>query len=231
MKVNLIVAMCRNNGIGYAGQIPWHIKTDLHYFAKLTKGAGKNAVVMGSNTWQSLPQGGGGLKGRDNLVLSARKQFDLLHHDHTMKTFKTLAELDQFIGYQSYEEIWVIGGAQIYQQFLELDRINKCYITYIDRAFECDAFFPAIDLMPRWREVEKTSIYDKTYDCQVDFLVYKYIDENDEAAHNEAAHNEAAHNEAEHNEAKHNEAEHNEAKHDEAEHVAEEKGSTPPQDF
>ena len=173
MKVNLIVAMCRNNGIGYAGQIPWQIKTDLHYFAKLTKGAGKNAVVMGRKTWQSLPQGGGGLKGRDNLILTSSKQFDHYTADEqNLKTFKTLAELDHFISYQPYEEIWVIGGAQIYQQFLELDRINTCYITYIDRAFECDTFF---ELMPCWREVEKTSIYDKTYECQVDFLVYKMI--------------------------------------------------------
>ena len=46
-KINLIVAMCKNNGIGIEGKIPWHIEADMKYFSKMTKGDGLNAVIMG----------------------------------------------------------------------------------------------------------------------------------------------------------------------------------------
>jgi dihydrofolate reductase len=142
---NLIVAMCKNNGIGYKGTIPWHIKEDLQYFSKLTKGQAqaqqaqaqprqqaKNAVIMGSNTWKSLPKGAMGLNGRDNLVLSkASQHFDIYaNHEHLIKTFDSCEALERFIEKTSeYDEVWVIGGAQVYEQFLSSNKIKKCYVT------------------------------------------------------------------------------------------------------
>jgi len=102
MKFNLIAAVCRNNGIGYKGDIPWHIKADLQYFSKLTKGNGKNAIVMGHNTWLSLQQHGfsNGLSGRDNFIFSHKQRFtevsaignNLIH----LCTFKTTIFLKVF---------------------------------------------------------------------------------------------------------------------------------------
>ena len=74
MSFNLILSMCRNNGIGLKGKLPWNIPQDLHYFAKLTKGDGNNAVIMGSNTYNSLNKVDG-LPGRDNLILSSNSEF------------------------------------------------------------------------------------------------------------------------------------------------------------
>ena len=181
--------MCKNNGIGYKGTIPWQIKEDLLNFSKLTRGQApasasasasapepvKNAVIMGSHTWKSLPTGAMGLKGRDNLVLSrASQRFDIyVNCEHLIKTFPSMEALDRFINYSvEYDEIWVIGGAQIYQHFLSSNKIKRCYITYIDRAFECDTFFPALDLT-QWMEVERRSGYNSTYDCAVDYVVYE----------------------------------------------------------
>ena len=92
MKFNLIVAVCRNNGIGYSGTLPWHIKNDLRYFSKLTKGDGTNAVVMGHNTWKSLSvqvRDRIGLQGRDNFVLSSSNRFDILIHHPTRASCST----------------------------------------------------------------------------------------------------------------------------------------------
>ena len=65
---NIIVAMCDNNGIGYKNSLPWKNSEDLKRFAKLTKGNGNNAIVMGRKTWESLPYKP--LKGRYNIVIS-----------------------------------------------------------------------------------------------------------------------------------------------------------------
>ncbi len=170
--------MCQNNGIGYKGGIPWNIQEDLQYFSKLTKGKmppANNAVIMGSHTWKSLPQGGMGLKGRDNLVLSqASQQFDIyVRGDYLIKTFPSVEAVERFITHSvKYDEVWVIGGAQVYEQFLSTNKIKKCYITYIDRAFECDTFFPALD-MSQWTEVERRRDYNATYACAVDYVVYE----------------------------------------------------------
>jgi dihydrofolate reductase len=171
---NLIVAMCKNNGIGSNGKIPWYIKKDLQHFAKLTKGKGNNAVIMGNNTWKSLPGGEGtGLKDRDNFVLSSTASADL-KRDETIKTFKTIADLDTYLSTpeNNYETIWVIGGAQIYKQFLAADKINTCYVTYIDKEFDCDTFFPILD-ETQWQETDRNDSYEIDYGCVVSYSVYK----------------------------------------------------------
>jgi dihydrofolate reductase len=66
----------------------------------------------------------------------------------------------------------VIGGAQIYKQFLEQGKIDKCYVTYIDEDFYCDAFFPELD-KTEWREIERLDTYDKTYECSVNYIIYE----------------------------------------------------------
>jgi dihydrofolate reductase len=170
--------MCHNNGIGLKGQLPWQISQDLKYFAKVTKGDGLNAVIMGNKTWQSLPipkNKPRGLPDRDNFVLSCRDQFDMLiHNNHLMKTFQSVADLETYLTKNAvYEEVWVIGGANIYKQFLDAGKIQKCYITYIDADFDCDTFFPDLD-MTEWQEIERTDSYDTTYECNISYVVYEH---------------------------------------------------------
>jgi dihydrofolate reductase len=176
MRYNLIVAVCRNNGIGNKGQIPWHLPQDLQYFSKLTRGDGLNAVIMGNTTWKNLPIPTGkpkGLPRRDNFVLARMDSFDMvLNHDHLMKTFKTIDELETYISrHDIYEDIWVIGGETIYKQFLERGNVQKCYVTYIDADFDCDTFFPVLD-STEWKEIERTESYDTGYQCSVIYSVF-----------------------------------------------------------
>ena len=70
MLFNIIVAMCNNNGIGKNNSLPWHYKEELIHFSKMTKGNGNNAIIMGKNTWNSLPK---------NLYLKENTIFYLLH--------------------------------------------------------------------------------------------------------------------------------------------------------
>lgn len=170
MSYNLIVAVCRQNGMGWQGRLPWQIKREMDYFTQLTKGDGNNAVIMGRKTWESLPKL---LTDRDNLVLSTTAKAHSAAKAHNAKFFASFDAIDAYLAENDYyEDIWIIGGAEIYQHYLATNKINKCYITYIDKDFECDTFFPPLD-MTRWKAVA----YEKVYDiCELDYVVYERID-------------------------------------------------------
>lgn len=182
MNINLIVAMCKNNGIGFQGKIPWTIESDMRHFSKMTKGDGLNVVIMGRNTWDSLPivKEKRGLVGRHNFILSTTLSFDSEDkYSHRLKTFKSIKEILNFLNDNDnlYEDIWVIGGEQIYKEFLDMNIINKCYVTYIDKNFNCDTFFPLL-VSNEWNEINRNNGYNVLNACDVNYIVY-------ERAHNE----------------------------------------------
>lgn len=179
-KFNIIVAMCRNNGIGNNGKLPWHIKDDLKYFSNLTKGDGNNAIVMGNNTWKSIineNKKSYGLNDRDNFILSYKKTSDDIPKNkfkNVLKVFNTVDEIKHYTIDNTYEDIWIIGGGQIYTQFIEMDLIDKCYITYIDTDFDCDTYFPILDSI-KWKEISRNETYNIEYMCNVNYIVFEKI--------------------------------------------------------
>ena len=147
MKINMIVACCSNNGIGFQNEIPWFIKNDLKYFANKTKGDGKNAIIMGRKTWESIPKKP--LPSRKNIVLSHNVEFHKNinnHYKDIVECFDTSQKSLNFCQQNNYEQIWIIGGTEIYKHFYEnyIDIIDIILITKIDKEYECDAFFPDI---------------------------------------------------------------------------------------
>ena len=145
MKFKLIVATCHNNGIGYRNNLPWSLKNDLHRFSKLTKGNYNNAVIMGKNTWISIPNKP--LKHRTNLIISST--LDNTHYNNNNNNniiiFKTIELCIDYCKDNKFDDIWVIGGEKIYKYFLENNLINFLYITNINKKFICDTYFPIID--------------------------------------------------------------------------------------
>jgi len=136
MKLKMIVAMDNKNGIGFENSIPWYYPEDLKYFSKVTKGAGNNAIVMGKNTWKSLPKHP--LPGRDNLILSTSEYFE----GDRYKTFSNIGDLEKYC--DKYDEVWVIGGADIYELFIHNILLEEINVTRINRTYKCDTFFPEI---------------------------------------------------------------------------------------
>lgn len=156
INVNIIVAYCENNGIGYRNMLPWRISSDLNKFKFLTQGNNNNAIIMGKNTWLSLPKKP--LLYRDNLILSSSLNIDYIttttkadyKHNTISKSFNNIKELELFIKQKNYDEIWIIGGDEIYKSFLNNTLnssfiVSKLYVTYIKKNFLCDTFFPIID--------------------------------------------------------------------------------------
>lgn len=133
MSVNfkIIVAMCKNNGIGINNTIPWNIPEDLKYFSYVTRGRGNNAVVMGKKTYLSI---GKRLPNRTNIILSTS-----LQNIDDVIICKNIEECIRLCERMKFDEVWIIGG---YEQFLNLNIVNEIRITKIYRTIKCDTFFP-----------------------------------------------------------------------------------------
>ena len=142
MKIHIIVAIDKTRGIGKDGGIPWTCKPDMKYFSKQTKGNGYNAVIMGKNTWDSLPRKP--LPGRTNFVLSRsipQLPEDTLGHGRTF--FHDIDKLKKHYE-NKFEEVWIIGGEAIYKLFIDDPSVDAIYVTNIPGTFDCDTFFPEI---------------------------------------------------------------------------------------
>jgi len=125
VTIAIIAALARNRGIGKGGKLPWHIPDDMRRFKRLTMG---HPVVMGRKTWQSLPKQ---LPGRRNVVLSRTP----------LSGVEAYASMhDALEALKSEERIFIIGGGEVYSQFIE--RADEMFLTIIDREIDADTFFP-----------------------------------------------------------------------------------------
>ena len=154
---SIVVAMDDRRGIGKNGTIPWHLPEDLKYFKDMTTRTSgpsqKNAVIMGRKTWESLPEKFRPLPNRLNVVLSRNEEFTakgVVIGSTLEKAMDTLEKDPQI------ENIFVIGGAQIYTHALLHPLCQRLFITFVRGDFACDAFFPS--LPNRFKEVRRTPV-------------------------------------------------------------------------
>ena len=152
--MNIIVASCKN-GIGLNNRLPWKLKKDMLFFKEKTIGKGNNAVLMGNNTWKSLKEP---LSNRDNLVLSRSVPATSIHPTSPKPNhiyFNSYSAFDSYVLKKKYDNVWIIGGGEIYKQFVHM--ADRIYLTKIYGDFECDVFFPEIP--PKFKLLQSSSIY------------------------------------------------------------------------
>ena len=127
----IIASIGKNRELGLNGKLVFHIPQDMDFFKKKTA---NHKVVMGRKTWDSLPHK---LKNRTNMVVS-RTLID--------SADQTISDLDTFIkeNENTAEEIFVIGGGQIYAKFLPY--VKKMYLTEVNKETEADTFFPEFNI-------------------------------------------------------------------------------------
>lgn len=150
ISLSLIVAMDSNRGIGKNGKLPWHLPGDMQHFKTLTTKTNhpkkQNAVIMGRKTWASIPEKFRPLPNRINLVLTRTAKPtlppDVLYADSFEKG---LSLLENAPYHEKIENLFVIGGAQIFKVALKSPFCKKLYFTQINKTFECDTFFPALE--------------------------------------------------------------------------------------
>ena len=157
-RVNLIFARAANGVIGKNNALPWHLPEDMAHFRKLTSGA---PVIMGRNTWDSLPPKFRPLPNRVNIVVT--RQTDWRAEGATRAA--NVADAIALAEHTSAAEVWVIGGAQIYAEAIPL--AQRAIVTEIDQEFAGDAYAP--EFGADWREVGRES------HVSVNGLAFSYV--------------------------------------------------------
>lgn len=159
--LSIIVAVSNNNVIGLGNKMPWHIPEDLKYFKEKTLG---KTVIMGRKTLDSL---GKPLPGRKNVVITRDKNY-LCEFDNV----EVVHDISEIMSYADDEdENFIIGGAEIYKQFLPY--CKYLYLTKIYKDFEGDKFFEEVKA-EEWELISKKNS-EKSLDFKYEFLVYKRV--------------------------------------------------------
>ena len=159
--MNLIACVDANWAIGKNNQLLVRIPADQKFFRETTTG---KVVVMGRKTLESFPNGQP-LKNRTNIVLT---------HDHTYQVKDAIVvysmdELHEELKKYDSEDIYIIGGESIYNQFV--DECDVAHSTKVDFAYDADAHFPNLDKKPEWKITQDSE--EQTY-FDLIFYFYKY---------------------------------------------------------
>jgi dihydrofolate reductase len=128
----MILCTDENNGIGYQNTIPWHSSADFKHFKEETLG---KTVVMGFNTWKSLPRKP--LPGRTNIVLLSR---DYTEREEVDSHHSVLFMPEDSLGkIMRHTDCVIIGGAKLYAKVLP--HVDTVVLSKIQGTYECDTFF------------------------------------------------------------------------------------------
>ncbi len=149
MILSAIAAMAQNKVIGKNGDLPWNLPEDMAYFRNKTS---KHIMIMGRKTYETFPKP---LPNRFHIVLSKRAApaqvpsgvlFVQTIEESLQASRKLIAEG------QWPEEVFVIGGGEIYKHYLSY--LDKILLTVLEKDFEGDAFFPVINWAD-WKETKR----------------------------------------------------------------------------
>ncbi len=131
-KVSLIVAHDEKMGIGAKNRLLWHLKKDFAHFKKITTG---HPVIMGRKTYQSI---GKPLPDRTNIIITRDSNFSASGCFIAISLESAIAlakDIDN-------QEVFIIGGGQIYQEAMAKNLVDKLYVTKVKGDFQADTFFP-----------------------------------------------------------------------------------------
>lgn len=161
MILTHVTAMSQNRVIGTQNTLPWNIPEDLKFFRDTTKG---HIMIMGRKTFDSI---GKPLPQRYHIVITRQ---DLQSTHPLVKYVKTLDEAIEAakpLTAQWGEEVFIVGGGEIYKQ--SMDITDKIYLTVIYKDYEGDTYYPEVPL-DKFELVEKS---DRTDPVPFSFLTYK----------------------------------------------------------
>ena len=139
----IIVARDLNRGIGLMNEIPWRFKEETKYFKKITtlvrNNNKKNCIIMGRKTYESIPIQYRPLKDRINIIISTT-----MKSDDNILVYKNINDVLNYVkkNKKRIEKTFVIGGENIYKEFLNRGLVTEIYETVITDKYECDKFFP-----------------------------------------------------------------------------------------
>jgi dihydrofolate reductase len=142
MIISLIAALDRQRGIGKDNQLPWRLPADLKRFRELTTG---HHLIVGRKTYESI---GKPLPGRTMIVVTRQPDFQI----EGCLVVNSVDEALTLAHARGEQEVFVIGGAEIYAQTLA--QAARLYLTLVEAEVEADTFFPAF-AEADWQEIER----------------------------------------------------------------------------
>lgn len=134
MRIHVIAAVDKEFNIGRDNELPWGapLRRDMMHFRNITRHGENPAILMGRNTWESLPKRP--LPGVRNIVLSSRYDPPFNHLQDTLEYLESEVGVSDLV---------CIGGAQLYEDLFNTVRVDSCWLTHIDAVFQgCDTKFP-----------------------------------------------------------------------------------------
>lgn len=159
--ITLIAAIAKNNALGKNNDLIWHLPADLKRFKQRTSG---HPIIMGRNTFESI---GKPLPNRTTIIVTRNKNY-------TQEGCKVVHSLEEAIEItKDNNEVYLIGGAQIYKEALEKNLVDCLDITHVHQEFEADVFFPEIDVTI-WIETERED-FKKDEKNAYDYSFVKYL--------------------------------------------------------
>jgi dihydrofolate reductase len=158
--ISIIVAYANHRVIGKNGTIPWHLPSDLRHFKRITSG---HTIVIGRKTFESI---GYPLPQRRNIVITSNKTF-------TRPGIEVVHSIDDVLALDSPGDIFIIGGASVYQTFLGIT--NRLYITEIALEIDGDTFFPEWDRSSFVLTSMQAGVLDEQNTLPHTFFVYERV--------------------------------------------------------
>jgi dihydrofolate reductase len=157
--LTLIAAVSENNALGKNNQMIWHLPNDFKRFKTITTG---HFIIMGRKTFESFPKP---LPNRTHIIITNQKNYSVPENCFSVSNLtKAIAICPK------NEEIFIIGGGEIYKQAIDL--ANKIELTKVHATFEADTFFPDFDL-ERWElKAEEKHRKDEKHQFEYSFLTY-----------------------------------------------------------
>lgn len=144
MRRSIIVARADNGVIGKDNGLIWHMPHDLRFFKETTSG---HYVLMGRKSYESV---GKPLPNRLNIIITRNPEYSAENCLvlHSLQEALTLAEK------QKQQEVFILGGGEIYKQALAEDLVDRIYLTEIKDTFEGDTYFPELNSQD-WKETKR----------------------------------------------------------------------------
>ncbi len=165
MEIILIVAYSKNRVIGKDNKLLWHLTDDMKFFKKMTQ---NQTVLMGKNTYWSLPEKFRPLPNRNNILLTTK------HFENTFENLRIFNDLETALitlKKEGLEKLFVIGGSQIYEAFLPF--ADEILATEVDTIIEGDAYFPKFNKNDFHEENLQTFQKNETNDYSFEIVSYK----------------------------------------------------------
>lgn len=159
--MNMIVAVDKNWGIGYQNDLLVQIPSDQKFFYQMTK---NKVIVLGRKTLETFPNQVP-LAERTNIVLTRKKE-----KIRGAVCVSSLEETLKILEAYNSEDIFIVGGASVYKQFLPY--CDTIHVTKIHYMYQADAYFPNLDTMPEWI-ITKDSEEETYFDLEYTFYQYE----------------------------------------------------------